>query len=119
MKNVHAVALGRLGGLKGGMSRARSLSPRRRAEIARRAVKIRWSRHEAREQIKDLPKELREQVMERFERNLLAQKIASEHDLVVEDVERSLFYLTLKPLECLARSRRRGHLKPVVQSVRT
>jgi hypothetical protein len=36
-KNPHAVALGRLGGLKGGLARAKALSPRRRREIARRA----------------------------------------------------------------------------------
>jgi hypothetical protein len=37
MKNPHAVALGRLGGAKGGLARAKSLSPRRRSEIAKRA----------------------------------------------------------------------------------
>jgi hypothetical protein len=37
MKNPHAVALGRLGGAKGGAARAKSLSPRRRSEIAKRA----------------------------------------------------------------------------------
>jgi hypothetical protein len=37
MKNPHAVALGRLGGAKGGPARAKSLSPRRRREIAKRA----------------------------------------------------------------------------------
>ena len=37
MKNPHAVALGRLGGTKGGLARAKALSPRRRREIAKRA----------------------------------------------------------------------------------
>ena len=41
-KNPHAVALGRLGGLKGGPARARKLSPQKRKEIARQAAKIRW-----------------------------------------------------------------------------
>jgi hypothetical protein len=36
-KNVHAVALGRLGGAKGGPARARALSSKRRTEIARSA----------------------------------------------------------------------------------
>src|SRR4051794_37155472 len=48
MKNPHAVALGRLGGLKGGplggRARAAALSPRERAEIARRAAAVRWGR---------------------------------------------------------------------------
>ncbi|SRR6266540_559841 len=35
MKNPHAVALGRLGGAKGGAARARALSATRRREIAR------------------------------------------------------------------------------------
>jgi hypothetical protein len=36
-KNPHAVALGRLGGLKGGKARAEKLSAERRREIARNA----------------------------------------------------------------------------------
>jgi hypothetical protein len=39
-----AAALGRLGGLRGGKARAESLSPERRAEIAREAAKKRWSK---------------------------------------------------------------------------
>ncbi|MGA2568203.1 MAG: hypothetical protein ABSF41_15415 [Pseudolabrys sp.] len=41
-KNPAAVALGRLGGLKGGKARAKALSPEKRAEIARNAAKSRW-----------------------------------------------------------------------------
>jgi hypothetical protein len=41
-KNPAAVALGRLGGLKGGKARADSLSPRKRSEIARMAAQARW-----------------------------------------------------------------------------
>jgi hypothetical protein len=43
-KNPHAVALGRLGGLKGGAARAAKLSPRRRAQIAAKAAKTRWGK---------------------------------------------------------------------------
>jgi hypothetical protein len=43
-KNPAAVALGRLGGLKGGKARAASLPPRRRSEIAREAARRRWSK---------------------------------------------------------------------------
>lgn len=42
MKNPHAVALGRLGGLKGGPSRAKSLTKKRRREIAMKAAETRW-----------------------------------------------------------------------------
>src|SRR6185312_13518336 len=42
LKNKHAVALGRLGGPKGAMARARALSPERRREIARAAAEARW-----------------------------------------------------------------------------
>ena len=48
-KNPAAVALGRLGGLRGGKARAESLSKKKRAEIAKKAAKARWSnakRHE-------------------------------------------------------------------------
>lgn len=36
-KNPHAVALGRLGGLKGGVARAASPSPKKRSQIAAKA----------------------------------------------------------------------------------
>lgn len=42
-KNPAAVALGRLGGLKGGAARAKALSKKKRAEIAKRAAKARWA----------------------------------------------------------------------------
>lgn len=41
-KNPAAVALGKLGGAKGGPARARKLSAKRRAEIATKAAKARW-----------------------------------------------------------------------------
>jgi hypothetical protein len=41
-KNPHAVALGRMGGQKGGKARAAKLSPKRRSQIAKRAAKARW-----------------------------------------------------------------------------
>lgn len=42
-KNPAAVALGRLGGLKGGKARSERLSPERRKEIARKAASSRWN----------------------------------------------------------------------------
>lgn len=41
-KNPAAVALGRLGGLKGGKARAEKLTKERRSEIARQAAEARW-----------------------------------------------------------------------------
>jgi len=43
-KNPAAVALGRLGGLKGGPARAKRLSPKRRTSIAKKAARARWGR---------------------------------------------------------------------------
>ena len=43
-KNPAAVALGRLGGPKGGAARAKALTPERRSEIARKAAEHRWAR---------------------------------------------------------------------------
>ena len=43
-KNSHAVALGRLGGLKGGKARAATLTSARRVEIARKAAQARWGK---------------------------------------------------------------------------
>lgn len=44
MKNIDAVALGRLGGLKGGKARALKLSKERRIEIAKYAAQKRWNK---------------------------------------------------------------------------
>jgi hypothetical protein len=41
-KNPAAVALGKLGGLKGGKARSKSLTPERRKEIAQKAAQSRW-----------------------------------------------------------------------------
>jgi len=44
LKNPAAVALGRLGGLKGGAARAAALSPKKRSQIAAKAAKRRWEK---------------------------------------------------------------------------
>jgi hypothetical protein len=41
-KDPAAVALGRKGGLKGGIARARTLTSKRRSEIAKKAATTRW-----------------------------------------------------------------------------
>jgi hypothetical protein len=43
-KNPAAVALGRLGGLKGGRARAQALTAEKRSEIAKKAALIRWEK---------------------------------------------------------------------------
>ena len=47
-KKFDPVALGHLGGLKGGKARAEKLTPEQRKEIAKRAAQARWS-------VKDCP----------------------------------------------------------------
>jgi hypothetical protein len=42
-RNAAAVALGRLGGLKGGRARAAKLSPQKRTALARLAARARWA----------------------------------------------------------------------------
>ncbi len=44
VKNPAAVALGRLGGLKGGKARAANLSATRRRQIAIKAARSRWQK---------------------------------------------------------------------------
>jgi hypothetical protein len=44
-KNPAAVALGRLGGLRGGRARAEKLSSKRRTEIAKKAANTRWKKN--------------------------------------------------------------------------
>jgi len=43
-KNPAAIALGRLGGLKGGKARAAKLTPEQRSEIAKKAAAARWKK---------------------------------------------------------------------------
>ena len=43
-KNMAAVELGRLGGLKGGKARAKKLTAKERKEIATKAAQTRWKR---------------------------------------------------------------------------
>jgi len=43
-KNPAAVALGRLGGIKGGKARAKALSPAQRKAIAKKAAISRWNK---------------------------------------------------------------------------
>ncbi len=43
-KNPAAVALGKLGGAKGGAARAAKMTPEQRAESARKAATARWTR---------------------------------------------------------------------------
>jgi hypothetical protein len=43
-KNPAAVALGRLGGIKGGKARAEKLTPEQRKEIAQKAARARWKK---------------------------------------------------------------------------
>ena len=42
VKNEAAVALGKLGGKKGGAARAAKLTPEQRSEIAKKAAAARW-----------------------------------------------------------------------------
>lgn len=44
VKNEAAVALGRLGGKKGGVARAAALTPEQRSEIAKKAAAGRWKK---------------------------------------------------------------------------
>ena len=47
-KNPAAVALGRLGGLRGGKARAAKLTPEERREIAHHAALARWNKDQGR-----------------------------------------------------------------------
>ena len=46
-KNAAAVALGRLGGMKGGKARAARLTTERKSEIAQKAALARWAKEKS------------------------------------------------------------------------
>ena len=49
-KNPAAVALGKLGGSKGGKARAKNMTPEQRSEAARKAAKARWAKKRQQDQ---------------------------------------------------------------------
>jgi uncharacterized protein YuzE len=49
-KNPAAVALGKLGGAKGGKARAKNMTPEQRSEAARKAAKARWAKKRQQDQ---------------------------------------------------------------------
>ena len=102
MKNPHAMALGKLGGLKGGRARAVSLSPERRRQIALLAVKCRWE-HD-RQWKASRWESIRDRVHDdRLYRRDLARKLSSGSPIDPSDLEHALFNLTLSPAERLSR----------------
>jgi len=90
MKDPHAVALGRLGGLKGGPARAKSLSVSRRTGIARIAI---WTRWHFLDRLRS----------DRSYRQGVASRIARRSGTDPGDVEHSLFSLAQDPAQRLAR----------------
>jgi hypothetical protein len=50
-KNKAAVALGKLGGRKGGLARAKNLTPGQRSAIAKKAAKARWKKNRRKQTI--------------------------------------------------------------------
>jgi len=92
-KNLHAVALGRLGGLAGGPARTKALSPERRLEISRKAINTRWPVDDRLCRIKN----------DRLYRRHVARCIAKRTGLDEGDLEHALFNMTLTPMERLSR----------------
>jgi hypothetical protein len=100
--NPHAVALGRLGGLKGGPARAASLTPTERTRIARAGAQARWSTK--RQPV--VPLDLTVRSVRRAEALRLAPLTGADPDVI----EQVLFMRTLPPWERLARGLRRAKL---------
>jgi hypothetical protein len=105
IKNAHAVALGHLGGRKGGLARARSLSRRRRSEIAslagtarakalpatkrqelaRRAALARWARRSAILTAQDAPESVR-RLLKTYDPAALAWNKPDDRYAVVREI---------------------------------
>ena len=56
-KNPHAVALAKLGAHKGGLARAKNLSPEELSEIGRDAARKRWAAYRAAQKKKKVKKQ--------------------------------------------------------------
>lgn len=104
--NKHAVALGRLGGLKGGPARAASLTRERRREIASAASRARWQKLRG----SSLPAPVAASMRDRSVRLKRAQVLSNEIGADAGIVEQVLFMQTLPPWERLGRGLRRSRL---------
>lgn len=88
LKNPAAVALGRLGGLKGGKARAARLTREERRQIARSGAEQRWSRVGKGKDVRDAPPlpeaddafEIQKKKFQRIPARVLAQY---EHQFVI------------------------------------
>jgi hypothetical protein len=105
VKNAHAVALGKLGGSKGGKARAhaltalrrqeiasaagraraRSLSSTRRQEIARLAVRARWSKRSPVVTGADTPAEVR-RLLKTYDPEQLRWTVADDRYAIVREI---------------------------------
>jgi DNA-binding NarL/FixJ family response regulator len=74
-KNPAAVALGRLGGLKGGKARAESLGPSARSRIARKAAEARWKQ--------------RDEILRLYRKSHTAKEVAEKLGISEESVLRA------------------------------
>jgi len=104
--NPHAVALGRLGGLKGGPARAAKLSKTRRVNIAHLGAAARW-RKPSTNAIAESPKL---DMAVRANRRIEAQRLSLLTRCDVDVIEQMLFMQTLPAWERLARGLRRSKL---------
>ena len=105
--NVHAVALGRLGGLKGGPARAASLTDDRRREIASTAARARWDKTRRSKPTASGVPDMRD----RSARRVAARHLSEETGADVGVVEQVLFMQTLPAWERLARGLRRSRMR--------
>jgi len=83
-KNAAAVALGRLGGLKGGKARAEALSPKKRSEIAKKAAKVRWER--------------KEEIVKLHQKGFTIRQIAKEMNISTDAVKLAMPGIHSEPL---------------------
>jgi hypothetical protein len=105
VKNPHAVALGRLGGVKGGPARARALSAKRRREIAsaagtarfvnlsatarrdlaRRAARARWAQRRIIVTARDAPVEVR-RLLKSYDHSALRWAEPNDRYVIVREI---------------------------------
>lgn len=94
MKNKFAVTLGRLGGLKGGLARAKVLSPERRKEIARHGARVRWGMDRetvVTMNLASVKRDLKVKAYKRYEQEItLIDSLTEEDILLLSDIVSAL-----------------------------
>lgn len=113
-KNAAAVALGKLGGAKGGKMRAKSLSPEQRSEIAKKGAAARWKKRGKRQPTDEarVKIEAASSTLRRWESEMARLELSGEGLPPAAKAEIARFNQRAKELQAMLGEIQKGILQP-------